>query len=99
MLWRHTSRPIQGNPVNQFVKNILLEERIGEGRVGYLSGEYRVQYQMGNEEEVFFVALTRKAVPLCAYDLLSSLRKLFLRGYPVFLLYLSTSTECFSFAG
>ena len=74
VLWRRTFNKVAGNPVNQLIKNVVLEERVTEDG-SYVSGEYRLRYMMVNEFELILVVIMQKMLQLlCTKQLLDDVR-------------------------
>eukprot|EP00759_Apiculatamorpha_spiralis_P032224 PhF_6_TR3370/c0_g1_i1/m.4802/K13431/SRPR; signal recognition particle receptor subunit alpha len=80
LLWKKSLNPVRGNPVNQLIKNVILEERVSEE--SFLVGDYRLWYLLVNEFELIFVVIIQKFLSLlCAKQLLSELRDDFVKMF------------------
>ncbi|KAI9590958.1 SRP54-type protein [Syncephalis fuscata] len=76
VLWSSSFSPLQSNPVDDLVREVLVEERTGQR--AFESGSYTVQWTLANELNLVFVAVYQKILQL-AYveDLLLGVRRAF----------------------
>ncbi|KAI8052479.1 SRP54-type protein [Syncephalis plumigaleata] len=76
VLWSSSFSQLQGDPVNDLVREVLVEERTGQR--AFESGSYTVHWTLANELNIVFVAVYQKILQL-AYveDLLNSVRRAF----------------------
>ncbi|KAI7873078.1 SRP54-type protein [Mucor mucedo] len=77
VLWQKTFTPIQGSPVQDLIKNVLIEERSGTDV--YYKDHYALKWTLANEHDVVFVVAYQKILPLTYIDeLLETVKRLFL---------------------
>ncbi|RKP24862.1 signal recognition particle, alpha subunit, N-terminal-domain-containing protein [Syncephalis pseudoplumigaleata] len=76
VLWSSSFSSLQGDPVNDLVREVLVEERTGQR--AFEHGAYTVHWALANELNLVFVAVYQKILQL-AYveDLLASVRRAF----------------------
>ena len=55
IVWSHGLSPIEGNPLEHFVQEVLLEERKGTNIFRY--GDYALKWVFANEFDLVFVAI------------------------------------------
>jgi len=81
VLWRRTFQKVTGNPINQLIRNIVLEERMTEDGT-YSLGEYRIRYILVNEFELILVVIMQKMLQLlCSRQLLEDVRDAFVTNF------------------
>lgn len=66
VLWTKSLAKVLGNPVNQLIKTVLLEERTGHG--AFLHDAYRLHWALANEFELVFVVVYQKILQLLYLD-------------------------------
>jgi len=73
VLWSHSEAPLLGNPLNNLVKTVLLEERGGENSYNY--EKYSMKWTFANEVGLIFVAVYQRIFQLLYIDRLLELVK------------------------
>jgi len=68
VLWSRTMTKLKGNPVNELIKKVLLEERGGNDF--YEEGTYGVKWSRDNDRGLFFVAVFQKIAKAPYIDVL-----------------------------
>eukprot|EP01041_Mallomonas_annulata_P004144 gene4144-8240_t len=80
ILWSRTLCKLQGNPVEELIDTVLLEEKGGEKSATL--GPYRLKWDLINEIDVIFVVVYSKLLTLLYVDdLLSNMKKCFLTSF------------------
>ena len=80
MLWRKENVRIAGNPINQLIKTVLLEERSGDSF--FLHDAYKLHWMLANEFELVFVVVYQKIMQLLYVDeLLQKVKDAFCETY------------------
>ncbi|KAL6068251.1 SRP54 domain-containing protein [Balamuthia mandrillaris] len=74
VLWSHTYKALQGEPVNDLVKTVLLEDRNAAER-SFSTGNYTVQWTLHNDFELIFVVVYHKLLQLLYIEELLQLVK------------------------
>eukprot|EP01123_Difflugia_compressa_P010156 TRINITY_DN3652_c0_g1_i1.p1 TRINITY_DN3652_c0_g1~~TRINITY_DN3652_c0_g1_i1.p1 ORF type:complete len:603 (+),score=143.57 TRINITY_DN3652_c0_g1_i1:125-1933(+) len=83
VLWQNTSAVLIGNPVNELIKTVLLEERAGLDSFSY-EGKYTLKWTQANDCNLVFVAVYQKILHASlSYidDLLDETKKAFISIY------------------
>eukprot|EP00906_Rhabdomonas_costata_P039073 RCo055300 len=76
VLWQKSLVKITGNPINQLIKTVLLEDRGGDST--FTHDSYRLQWLLANEFELVFVVVYQKIIQLLyAEQLLSQVKDAF----------------------
>lgn len=71
---------LKGNPITNFIKNVLLEGRSGENSFSY--NEYGIKWHLANEAGLIFAAVFHKLiVPVYLDELLSAVNDSFLSEF------------------
>ena len=55
VLWKKELSPIKGNPINELIKTVLLEERSGESV--FKHDNYQMKWRLVNEFDLVFVVV------------------------------------------
>ncbi|KAI7865166.1 signal recognition particle, alpha subunit, N-terminal-domain-containing protein [Spinellus fusiger] len=77
VLWQKSYTPVSGSPVDDLIKNVLIEERAGT--VSYTKDGYALRWTFANELDLVFVAVYQKILQLAYLDeLLETVKQLFL---------------------
>eukprot|EP00760_Papus_ankaliazontas_P018379 PhM_4_TR17471/c0_g1_i1/m.33041/K13431/SRPR; signal recognition particle receptor subunit alpha len=77
VLWKKNFKPVEGNPINELIRNVVLEERVSEDAT-YMTRDYRVRFVLVNEFELIFVVIMQRMLQiLCAEKLLNKVRDSF----------------------
>lgn len=80
VLWQKTFAPIQGSPVEDLIKNVLIEERSGTD--SYYKDNYALKWTFANENDLVFVVAYQKILPLTYIDeLLETVKRMFLDSF------------------
>lgn len=56
VLWNYSFYPLRGNPVNQLIKNVFLEERVSEKSFSH--DNYTLEWTFANDFDLIFVVCT-----------------------------------------
>eukprot|EP01087_Luapelamoeba_hula_P010125 TRINITY_DN2667_c0_g1_i1.p1 TRINITY_DN2667_c0_g1~~TRINITY_DN2667_c0_g1_i1.p1 ORF type:complete len:642 (-),score=141.05 TRINITY_DN2667_c0_g1_i1:55-1938(-) len=77
VLWSSTFAAIHAatDPVDDFVRTVLLEERVGSEKKNFISGDYSVTWTLHNDLELIFVVVCQKILQLLYIDELLSAMK------------------------
>lgn len=74
VLWSKTLCKLQGNPVEELIDSVLLQEKGGEKST--ILGPYRLKWDMINELDIVFVVVCSKLLTLLYVDdLLLNMKK------------------------
>eukprot|EP00996_Jenningsia_fusiforme_P006082 NODE_725_length_1949_cov_25.513158_g671_i0.p1 GENE.NODE_725_length_1949_cov_25.513158_g671_i0~~NODE_725_length_1949_cov_25.513158_g671_i0.p1 ORF type:complete len:562 (+),score=116.49 NODE_725_length_1949_cov_25.513158_g671_i0:75-1760(+) len=80
VLWQRSPVKVRGNPINQLVKSVLLEERSGE--TSFTHEAYKLHWLLANDLGLVFVVVYQKILQLLYIDeLLQSVKSAFCAGY------------------
>jgi signal recognition particle receptor subunit alpha len=78
VLWKKELNPVKGNPVNELIKTVLLEERSSE--TVFKHETYQLKWKLVNEFDLVFVVVYAGAVTMLLVDeLLDSLKTAFIK--------------------
>ncbi|KAJ1967884.1 hypothetical protein H4R34_006342, partial [Dimargaris verticillata] len=55
VVWSKTFTSLQGNPVNDLIRDVLIGEQRLADKSRYISGPYEVQWTLANEYNLVFV--------------------------------------------
>ena len=66
VLWRHFFSSVKGNPINQLIKTVLLEDRAGE--TSCIHDTYKVQWLLENDFDLVFVVVYQHLLALNYID-------------------------------
>ncbi|KAF0975541.1 hypothetical protein FDP41_005535 [Naegleria fowleri] len=69
VLWSHTGFQLNGNPINELIRSILLEDRLSEKKFTY-HNEYLLTWVQENEFELIFVAIHSISIQIIFIDTL-----------------------------
>lgn len=77
VLWQKTFAPINGSPVEDLIRNVLIEERAGTD--SYFKENYALKWTFANELDLVFVVAYQKILQLNYIDeLLETVKRMFL---------------------
>ncbi|KAI9310431.1 signal recognition particle, alpha subunit, N-terminal-domain-containing protein [Dichotomocladium elegans] len=77
ILWQKSFTQLMGSPIDELIKNVLIEERAGTDT--FLKGNYALKWTFANEVDLVFVVVYQKILQLGYIDeLLETVKKLFL---------------------
>ena len=62
VLFQQSLSPVRGNPVNQVIKKVLMEDRAGDG--SFQHDEYKVEWLLDNERECIYVVVYQHLLAL-----------------------------------
>eukprot|EP01063_Lacrimia_lanifica_P024072 TRINITY_DN32042_c0_g1_i1.p1 TRINITY_DN32042_c0_g1~~TRINITY_DN32042_c0_g1_i1.p1 ORF type:complete len:597 (+),score=241.30 TRINITY_DN32042_c0_g1_i1:56-1846(+) len=62
VLWTHQFTPVRGNPVNQLIKTVLLEDRFGDECFTF--DQYKLEWVLDNERELIVVVVYQQLLAL-----------------------------------
>ncbi|RCH89059.1 hypothetical protein CU097_000343, partial [Rhizopus azygosporus] len=80
VLWQKTFAPISGFPVQELIKNVLIEER--SGTTEYIQNNYALRWTFANEAELIFVVVYQKILTLnYLEELLETVKRVFLATF------------------
>ncbi|KAI8968858.1 SRP54-type protein [Mycotypha africana] len=80
VLWQKNYAPISGSPVEELIKNVLIEERAGTD--AYTKDSYTMKWTFANEHDLIFVVAYQKILQLNYTDeLLETTKRVFLDQY------------------
>ncbi|KAG2236167.1 hypothetical protein INT48_003786 [Thamnidium elegans] len=80
VLFQKTFAPINGSPVQDLIKNVLIEERSGTNT--YTKDNYALKWTFANETDLVFVVAYQKILQLTYVDeLLETVKRLFLQSF------------------
>ena len=80
VLWTKSMVDLVGDPLNQLINNVLMEERSGKNVATI--GEYELKWTLYNSLDLVFVCIYQKSFPLFYIDdLLESVKKVNLIRY------------------
>ncbi|KAJ9444104.1 Signal recognition particle receptor subunit alpha-like protein [Diplonema papillatum] len=80
VLWKMTFAKIRGNPVNQLVKGVLLEDRVG--LASHTHDVYKMEWLLDNDHGIVFVAVYQQLLALgYIADLLEEAKDSFLKQF------------------
>lgn len=80
VLFQKTFAPINGSPVQDLIKNVLIEERAGTD--SYSKDNYALKWTFANENDLVFVVAYQKILQLNYLDeLLQTVKRMFLDDY------------------
>eukprot|EP01117_Protostelium_nocturnum_P014559 TRINITY_DN5546_c0_g1_i1.p1 TRINITY_DN5546_c0_g1~~TRINITY_DN5546_c0_g1_i1.p1 ORF type:complete len:592 (+),score=198.60 TRINITY_DN5546_c0_g1_i1:32-1777(+) len=80
VLWSYSPRRLKGNPVNEFIGKVILEERGGESQVHM--DQYTMKWTFANEFDLMLVVIYQKILQLFYIDdLLDTLKSKFVSQY------------------
>lgn len=80
VLFQKTFAPINGSPVQDLIKNVLIEERAGTD--SYSKDIYALKWTFANENDLVFVVAYQKILQLNYLDeLLQTVKRMFLDDY------------------
>jgi len=80
VIWQYCPSILQGNPINEFIKVVLLEERSGSDSYSY--DRYVIKWIQANEKDLIFVAVYQKILSLSYIDdLLTAVKAQFMDSY------------------
>lgn len=80
VLFQKTFAPINGSPVQDLIKNVLIEERSATNT--YTKENYALKWTFANESDLVFVVAYQKILQLTYVDeLLETVKRLFLQSF------------------
>lgn len=80
VLWQKTFTPINGSPVEDLIKNVLIEERSGTD--SYYKDNYALKWTFANENDLVFVVAYQKILQLTYIEeLLETVKRMFLASF------------------
>lgn len=80
VLFQKTYAPINGSPVQDLIKNVLIEERAATNT--YTKDNYALKWTFANEQDLVFVVAYQKILHLTYIDeLLETVKRVFLESY------------------
>ncbi|KAI9247541.1 SRP54-type protein [Sporodiniella umbellata] len=80
VLWQKAFAPVSGTPVQDLIKNVLIEERSGTNE--YLSNNYALKWAFANEVELVFVVAYQRILTLSYLEeLLETVKRVFLSTF------------------
>lgn len=80
VLWQKTFAPINGSPVEDLIKNVLIEERAGTN--SYTKDNYALKWTFANENDLVFVVAHQKILQLTYIEeLLETVKRLFVSSF------------------
>jgi signal recognition particle receptor subunit alpha len=80
VLFQKTFTPINGSPVQDLIKNVLIEERAGTD--SYSKDNYALKWTFANENDLVFVVAYQKILQLTYIDeLLETMKRMFISNF------------------
>lgn len=80
VLWQKNFAPISGSPVEDLIRNVLIEERAGTD--SYYKDNYALKWTFANELDLVFVVAYQKILQLAYIDeLLETVKRMFLETH------------------
>ncbi|KAG1139255.1 hypothetical protein G6F37_008230 [Rhizopus arrhizus] len=80
VLWQKAFAPISGSPVQELIKNVLIEER--SGTTEYIQNNYALKWTFANEVELVFVVVYQKILTLnYLEELLETVKRVFMATF------------------
>ena len=96
VLWKQEINSVKGNPINELIKTVLLEERASE--TVFKHDGYQLKWKQVNEFDLVFVVVYAGAVTLLLVDeLLDSLKSAFVKLFKDSITALPLPTQTYDF--
>ena len=81
VLWSRTFCSVRGDPINELIRHVLLQERRGQDEFMY--GNYKLRWEVDNKRGLFYAAICQKFVPIEETDrVLALLKEEFGKRFP-----------------